>query len=342
MENGSGGLMSDLTFVGGSLGAYVGNQQFTVRNLLFLSQLTRALEIHWDWGWTWKSIGIANCPVGVIMSGPDPNALGSAIFLDSSFQNTPTALKLSAPSSSAYGKITLNLFNVRFTNVGAGVAFNDGRVLLDGGSSKTVKAWGLGKRYSTRNGESAGTWQGGADYTDMPEIDASLMTSDHFFERSKPQYEALPASQFVNIKLAPYNAVGDGKWDDTSVLNRALQDTASAGQILWIPAGIYLVRDTITIPSGAKVVGQAWSQIMGTGAKFSNMLAPYPVVRVGRPGDVGSVEIQDLLFTVKGATAGAIILQWNIRQSGKGTAAMWGKSPLDLLLRCVSMQIPSY
>lgn len=342
MENGSGGLMSDLTFIGGSLGAYVGNQQFTVRNLLFLSQLTRALEIHWDWGWTWKGIGIGNCPVGVVMSGPDPNALGSAIFLDSSFQNTPTALKLSAPSSSAYGKITLNLFNVRFTNVGAGVAFNDGRVLLDGGSSKTVKAWGLGKRYGTRNGESAGTWQGGADYTDMPEIDASLMISDRFFERSKPQYEALPAGQFVNIKLAPYNAVGDGKWDDTSVLNRALQDTASAGQILWVPAGIYLVRDTITIPSGAKVVGQAWSQIMGTGAKFSNILAPYPVVRVGKPGDVGSVEIQDLLFTVKGATAGAIILQWNILQSGKGTAAMWGKSTHDLLLRSISIQIPSY
>lgn len=50
MENGSGGFISDLEFEGGALGAYVGNQQFTVRNLKFRNQLQRALEIHWDWG----------------------------------------------------------------------------------------------------------------------------------------------------------------------------------------------------------------------------------------------------------------------------------------------------
>lgn len=33
MENGSGGFMSDLIFNGGKYGIWVGNQQFTVRNL---------------------------------------------------------------------------------------------------------------------------------------------------------------------------------------------------------------------------------------------------------------------------------------------------------------------
>lgn len=37
--------MGDLEFDGGSLGAYVGNQQFTVRNLKFSNQQTRAIEV---------------------------------------------------------------------------------------------------------------------------------------------------------------------------------------------------------------------------------------------------------------------------------------------------------
>lgn len=35
MENGSGGFLADLTFVGGKFGAYFGNQQFTTSNLVF-------------------------------------------------------------------------------------------------------------------------------------------------------------------------------------------------------------------------------------------------------------------------------------------------------------------
>lgn len=49
------------------------------------------------------------------------------------------------------------------------------------------------------------------------------------------------------------------------------------------------------------------------------------MVRVGVQGEVGTVEIQDLLFTVQGATAGAVLVEWNISPSAKGAAAMWGK-----------------
>jgi hypothetical protein len=37
------------------------------------------------------------------------------------------------------------------------------------------------------------------------------------------------------------------------------------------------------------------------------------MLRVGRPGDVGSVELQDLIFTTQGPTAGAILVEWNIK-----------------------------
>jgi hypothetical protein len=48
------------------------------------------------------------------------------------------------------------------------------------------------------------------------------------------------------------------------------------------------------------------------------------MVRVGNPGDIGSVEISDLLFTARGATAGLIAMEWNIKANKKGSAAMWG------------------
>ncbi|KAG7117994.1 Glucan 1 like protein [Verticillium longisporum] len=327
MENGSGGFMSDLEFVGGALGMYVGNQQFSVRNLKFSNHLSKAIEIHWDWGWTWKGVEISNCPVGIVMVSPDATTkVGSAIFIDSKITNCPVGLQLQKPAAKA--AISLSLFSVTTSNVPAVVKYVDGATLLAGSTgTSTVAAWGVGKRYDTQNGEASGVQQAGA-YPRAPVISGGLLKNPSsqtsgFFERSKPQYESRPASDFVNIKLAPYNARGDGKTDDTAALNAALSATASAGKILWLPAGVYIVTDTVFVPPGAKVVGQSWSQIMGQGAKFQNANAPYPVVKVGNPGQSGAVELQDLMFTVRGKTAGAIVLQWNIKESSKGSAAMW-------------------
>ena len=40
--------------------------------------------------------------------------------------------------------------------------------------------------------------------------------------------------------------------------------------------------------------------------------------QVGSKGDVGTVELQDLLFTAKGQTAGVVLLEWNIAESSPG------------------------
>jgi hypothetical protein len=66
-------------------------------------------------------------------------------------------------------------------------------------------------------------------------------------------------------------------------------------------------------------------QIMGTGSKFQNELEPRAVVKVGEPGDIGVVEIQDMLFTVSGKTAGAVLMEWNVHESTQGSAGLWGK-----------------
>jgi hypothetical protein len=47
------------------------------------------------------------------------------------------------------------------------------------------------------------------------------------------------------------------------------------------------------------------------------------MVQVGEWGDKGSVEIQDLVFTTKGPTPGAVMMEWNIAENMQGSAAMW-------------------
>ena len=45
--------------------------------------------------------------------------------------------------------------------------------------------------------------------------------------------------------------------------------------------------------------------------------------RVGNPGESGVVEISDMMFTTRGPTAGAILMEWNVHESFQGSAAMW-------------------
>ena len=65
MENGSGGFISDLVFDGGMYALWVGNQQFTSRNITIRDASIAGVYLNWDWGWTFKSLDIQNTPVGV-------------------------------------------------------------------------------------------------------------------------------------------------------------------------------------------------------------------------------------------------------------------------------------
>jgi hypothetical protein len=47
------------------------------------------------------------------------------------------------------------------------------------------------------------------------------------------------------------------------------------------------------------------------------------MLKVGTAGQVGDVEIQDLLFTTRGATAGAILVEWNLQAASPGSAGLW-------------------
>lgn len=90
--------------------------------------------------------------------------------------------------------------------------------------------------------------------------------------------------------------------------------------------GVYLVRGTITVPAGARIIGEAWPRIMADGSSsvFNNMANPQPMIRVGNAGDSGLVEMTDLVVQAKGPAPGVILIEWNLAYTDNtNVAGMW-------------------
>ncbi|KAI3277480.1 CAZyme family GH55 [Penicillium roqueforti] len=147
MDNGSGGFMSDLTFNGGNYGMFLGNQQFTTRNLTFNGCQT-AIFMNWNWAWTFKSVQINNCEVGLNMStSPSNQTVGSVLLLDSKLTNTPTGIVTAwTQKSIPVGGGDLILDNVDFSGSKIAVAGINGNTILAGGS--VVDNWVQGNTYT--------------------------------------------------------------------------------------------------------------------------------------------------------------------------------------------------
>jgi len=311
MDNGSGGFFSDLTFNGGNYGAFLGNQQFTTRNLTF-NGCNTAIFMNWNWAWSLKSVSIQNCGVGIDIT--NTGSVGSVLLLDSTISNTPVGIKTSFTQTSTPNTGgTLIIDNVDFSSCPAAVQSDKGTTILAGGS--VVKSWAQGRHYTGANGARIQT-------TLTPPVKPAglLNSAGHVFERSKPQYENYPASAFVSVKSK--GAKGDGVTDDTAAIQAAM-NSIGANQILYFDHGAYIISNTVKVPKNIKITGEIWPLIMAKGSVFQNQNSPVPVFQVGQPGDVGSVEISDLIFETVGPQPGAILMQWNLAGSSQGASGMW-------------------
>lgn len=331
MDNGSGGWMSDLTFNGGHYGAFLGNQQFTTRNLTF-NDCGTAIYMNWNWLWNLKSISVNNCGVGVDMSNsPTNTTVGSVIVQDSSFKGTPKAIvtAYSATANVPATGNTLIIDNCDFSGSPIAVADQNGGTVLAGGS--VVASWAQGHAYTTGNdGTAAGSTCASAAATasstnvrgalTAPTKPAGLLSGGKFFERSKPQYQDVPASSFVSVKAA--GAKGDGQTDDTAAI-QAVFNSATPSQIVYFDHGAYIITNTVKVPANIRITGEIWPLIMASGSAFSSQSSPKPVFQVGQPGQTGSVEMSDLIFETKGAQPGAILVEWNVAETSQGSSGMW-------------------
>ncbi|CCL99324.1 uncharacterized protein FIBRA_01342 [Fibroporia radiculosa] len=316
MENGSGGFMGDLVFNGGKYGIWVGNQQFTVRNVTFNNANT-AVYMDWNWGWTFQDITINNCQIGFdVRTGglsESEQSAGAVAIIDATVSNTPVFVQTTEASTSLAGSLVLN--NCQLTDVPTAVGVANGDVVLAGGTT-TIASWGQGNVYSgTNNGHTF--VQGNIAAPTKP---GSLLSNGRIFGRTRPQYENYAVSQFVSVKSE--GAKGDGHTDDTAALQSTL-NKYSGCNIIFFDAGTYLITSTLTIPAGTQMIGEAWTVIMGSGSAFADQSNPTVMVEVGESGSSGILEISDILFVTQGPTPGAIVVEWNVNSPSQGGAGMW-------------------
>jgi hypothetical protein len=141
-----------------------------------------------------------------------------------------------------------------------------------------------------------------------------LVQGDRFYERSKPQYEDVPASNFLSART--FGALGDGITDDTKALNTLFLVGAlryNEGVVVFLDAGYYKVSDTVNILSNIRLVGEGMSSvILGAGASFSDINNPRAVLQIGSPSQLAYVEISDIFVSTQGGTAGAILIEYNV------------------------------
>jgi hypothetical protein len=241
--------------------------------------------------------------------GDKKQGTASISLIDSSVSNVPVGILTNSRDTAP----NIVLDNTQFKNVNRIVQVDGGATLLSGNE----RLWATGRRY---NG-SDGSMQTGP-VTAPAKGKALLDGNGKLYVRSRPQYEAVDASGFL-VATTDGGCKNDGSGDQTTCINSFLQQAHGQGKIAFFPAGIYTVGGTVFIPTGSKLQGSSWSQIQGAGFYFGDMQAPKVMVQVGNKGDVGSLEIVEMLFSVKGATAGAILMEWNVAAAENGAAGMW-------------------
>ncbi|KAI1399306.1 glycoside hydrolase family 55 protein [Hypoxylon fuscum] len=315
IEEGSGGILSDLVFNGGLYGAVFGNQQFTVRNLTINNAVTAIYQL-WDWGWTYKN----NCTVGLDMATRDSSGetVGSVTFFDSSFTNTKIAFNISrSTKSTPTTGGSLAIENVALKNVPTAIQYGPTKSTLLAGTtgSTTIASWVSGNVYNPTGPKTT------AGAITPPTRPAVLVSSGKYYERSKPSYATLASSSFSSVRTG--GAKGDGTTDDTAALQKVITAAASAGKVVYFDAGTYKVTKTLLIPAGSKIVGEGYPVIMSSGSFFTNINAPQVVVQIGNAGDSGTVEWSDMIVSTQGAQAGAILIRWNINSPASSPSGMW-------------------
>jgi glucan 1,3-beta-glucosidase len=195
-----------------------------------------------------------NCSFGINSTVSNPtSAVGSVVLIDSSANSVET-LFVAEHNKTADGSIVLE--NISLNNVATAIMSRTGETVLAGSKHKTkIASFIQGNLYKS---ETSGGYAETSEIVRRP--NALLDRSGKYFTRDRPQYEQIPSNLFSSVR--EYGAIGDGHTDSTQAINRALAANAYR-RVTYLPAGSYIVTDTIHVPVGSRIVGEVWSTIMG-------------------------------------------------------------------------------
>ncbi|RAH82446.1 putative exo-beta-1,3-glucanase [Aspergillus japonicus CBS 114.51] len=302
-------ILNDLTFYGGAIAMELSGQQWILKGINInganVGIKAGAFELVCQ-----------DCTLQNGATGIDASSIsGSLTVIDSTANYLGNMIISSNAGGSAQNSIILD--NVACTNSGSTVSLN-GNAVLTGSVTNT---WVHGNLYS--GGATSAAYEQGLSVT-TARADVLLDSNGKYFTMAPPTYSQYSANQFINIKsVSGLPVYGDGATDDTANINAILAQYAGC-KIIYFPAGTYIVTDTILIPSGSIIIGDAYaSAISATGGNFYNPDAPTTMVQVGNSGDVGTAQISDMLFTVADVLQGCKLVEVNIAGSTPGAVGLW-------------------
>ncbi|KAJ9467299.1 Glucan 1 [Diplonema papillatum] len=283
-ENGSGGFMGDLVFNGGNIGIYFGNQQWTFRNLQFHNQKVIAIQMIWNWFFTFVHLNITNTPVGIQFMDA-----GAAItIVDSSFSNVGTAIWTDYPYPTERKSIVLQ--RVQMTNVVNMTSCYETAPCTAPAvpAPAMVEFWKEGLDANNLNGPVRGNVQSPFPLTPVPRV-------------TYPTYEA---DSVYNVMSS--GAKGDGVTDDTA----AIQSAIAAHDYVFFPYGVYLVTKTLTLGGNTHLIGESMTELTaGAGSD------DYTVMIMVPDNATATTTITKFLLTVQQESPQLTMVQWG---AGKG------------------------
>lgn len=310
IKGGSTIAVTDVQITGGKVGIKNSNQQVNFKNIYF-KYCTTAFDASGGHtallqGATFDTVGL-----GIDMTS---NGLGSLVLLDSKSTNAGTVVKFHDSSNDGGNRNSQIVIQNLVHDTGNAIAVDSNNNVKLAAADK-IDTWVWGN-------VTPGQYTSGTNLTTSPPD--ALLSGGKFFTRAQPTYAEYASDQIVNVKAVSGHPVkGDGSTNDVDSLNAILADNAANCKISYFPYGVYHVEDTLKIPVGSRIMGEAWAVISGAGDAFKDSSNPKPVVQVGQKGDVGVIEIQDIRFSVAEVLPGAIIVEVNAAGTNPGEVAMW-------------------
>ena len=232
MENGSGGLFSDIKIYGGAVGMTLGSQQFTTRSIYIEGSKT-AVKIIFDWTWLFAQHTIVDCDVGFDLTtgGTTRGTTHTQMIVDSKISATVGILSLYKPGRSA-PQIAGSLMLERVDMTGSAIGIADGvsdtaNIILPGG--QFIPLFVQGHVWTTAGQEQIGqvfndttcTFQNTSQQvrtaqeitvqkqlTPIPRPAVLVDQDGSWVGRARPQYEDRTFDQFLSAKAE--GLVGDG------------------------------------------------------------------------------------------------------------------------------------